>query len=74
VHAHLGKDGLWLSLIGSADDQRHAPGPPQRTAGDIVESVEHYFKILSLVASYFGANSPNAPRAWACLMQKRHLA
>jgi SAM-dependent methyltransferase len=74
VHAHLRKDGLWLSLIGSADDQRHAFGPPQWTAREIVESVERYFKILSLVSTYFGANSPSAPRAWACLMQKRHLA
>jgi SAM-dependent methyltransferase len=74
VHAHLKKDGLWLSLIGNADEQRHLPGPPQRTAGDIVAAVEHYFKILSLVASSFGSNRPNPPRAWACLMQKRDLA
>jgi len=73
VNGHLEKDGLWLSLIGNADEQRHAPGPPQRTAGDIVNSVEPTFEILSLVSSYFGSNRPNPPRAWVCLMRKRRF-
>ncbi len=74
VAAHLEKDGLWLSLIGNADEQRHAPGPPQRTARDIVNSVEPYFEILSLVSGYFGSNRPNPPKAWVCLMRKRRVA
>ncbi len=74
VSAHLEKDGLWLSLVGNADEQRHGPGPPQRTARDIVNSVEPYFEILSLVSSYFGSNRPDPPRAWVCLMRKRRLA
>ncbi|WP_407312394.1 class I SAM-dependent methyltransferase [Desulfosporosinus sp. SB140] len=69
----LEKDGLWLSLIGNADEQRNMPGPPQRTAREIVNSVEPYFEILSLVSSHFGANRPNPPRAWVCLMRKRNL-
>lgn len=73
VNGHLKKDGLWLSLLGNADEKRHAPGPPQRTAGDIVNSVEPYFEILSLVSSYFGSNRPNPPRAWVCLMRKRRF-
>ncbi len=72
VSRHLEADGLWLSLIGNADEQRHAPGPPQRSAGDIVDAVEPYFEILSLVSGHFGSNRPNPPRAWICLMQKRH--
>ncbi|WP_066638448.1 class I SAM-dependent methyltransferase [Desulfolucanica intricata] len=71
VAAHLQKDGLWLSIIGNADEKRDCPGPPQRTAGDIVNSVEPYFEILSLVSSKFGSNRPNPPRAWVCLMRKR---
>ncbi len=71
VNDHLEKDGLWLSLLGNADEQRRLPGPPQRTARDIVNAVEPYFEILSLVSSYFGSNHPNPPRAWACLMRKR---
>jgi SAM-dependent methyltransferase len=74
VAAHLKKDGLWLSLVGNADGERHGPGPPQRTARDIVNSVEPYFEILSLVSSYFGSNRPNPPRAWVCLMRKRPFA
>jgi len=73
VSKHLEKDGLWLSIIGNADEQRQGPGPPQRTARDIVNSVEPYFEILSLVSGYFGSNRPNPPRAWICLMRKRNL-
>lgn len=74
VAAHLEKDGLWLSIVGSADEERDRPGPPRRTAGDIVNSVEPYFEILSLVASHFGSNRPKPPRAWVCLMRKRRFA
>jgi SAM-dependent methyltransferase len=73
VAAHLEQDGLWLSLVGSADEQRQFPGPPRRSARDIVNNVEPYFEILSLVASHFGSNRPDPPKAWACLMRKRHL-
>jgi len=74
VAAHLEKDGLWLSLLGNADERRQGPGPPRRTARDIVNSVEPYFEILSLVSGYFGSNRPNPPRAWVCLMRKRQIA
>ncbi len=74
VAAHLKEDGLWLSLVGSADEQRHGPGPPQRTAGDIVNAVESYFEILSLASGYFGSNRPTPPKAWVCLMRKRRFA
>ncbi len=73
VSGHLKEDGLWLSLIGNADEDRHVPGPPQRSAGDIVNAVEPYFEILSLVSGCFGSNRPNPPRAWICLMRKRRL-
>lgn len=71
VHRHLDKGGLWLSLIGNADEDRQTPGPPQRSARDIVTAVEPYFEILSLVSGHFGANSPEPPRGWVCLMRKR---
>lgn len=73
VAEHLSDGGLWLSLVGSADDRREGPGPPRRTALDIVSAVEPYFEILSLVSSHFGSNRPVPPRAWRCLMQKRQL-
>lgn len=73
VHRHLEKDGLWLSMIGNADEVRNMPGPPQRTARDIANAVEPYFEILSLISGHFGANRPDPPRAWVCLMRKRRI-
>jgi SAM-dependent methyltransferase len=73
VNRHLGGNGLWLSLIGNADAQRQAEGPPKRTARDIVSTVEPYFEILFLVSSHFEANLPAPPRAWVCLMRKRRV-
>ncbi len=63
--------GLWLSLLGNADEERHGPGPPPRTARDLVNAVESHFEILSLVSGHFGSNRPDPPRAWVCLMRKR---
>ena len=71
VSSNLEKDGLWLSLIGSADERGQGPGPPQRTANDIVAAVESYFEILSLASSHFDSNRQSPPRCWVCLMQKR---
>jgi SAM-dependent methyltransferase len=71
VASNLEKDGLWLSIIGNADEPRQGPGPPQRTAIEIVAAVESYFKILSLTSSHFGSIRQNPPRCWVCLMQKR---
>ena len=71
VQGHLEENGLWLSLIGSADEQRLTEGPPKRTARDIVSAVEPYFEILSLVSSHFETLLPAPPRAWVCLMRKR---
>lgn len=71
VRDHLEKDGLWLSLIGNADEKRDGPGPPQRTAREIVGGVEPYFEILSLVSSFFESRFPSPARAWVCLMRKR---
>ena len=71
VSYSLEKNGLWLSLVGSADERRQDPGPPQRTAKEIAASVESYFEILSLISSHFDSNRQNPPRCWVCLMQKR---
>ena len=71
VALHLEDNGLWLTLAGNADEHRKAPGPPQRSAAEIVRAVEPYFMILSLTSSHFGSNHPKPPRAWRCVMQKR---
>jgi len=71
VSAHLEKNGLWLTIVGSADDKPRETGPPQRTAEDIVRAVEQYFEILSLVSGNFDSNNDTPPKAWICLMRKR---
>jgi SAM-dependent methyltransferase len=68
---YLDEGGLWLSLLGNADEVRRGPGPPQRSARDIVNAVEPYFEILSLTSSHFETSFPQPPRAWVCLMRKR---
>ena len=73
VANHLEEAGLWLTIVGNADEHRKGPSPPKRTARDIILAVEPYFEVLSLTSSHFGSNRPNAPRAWRCLMRKRHV-
>jgi len=71
VHRHLVDRGLWLSLVGNADEKRVGQGPPRRTARQIVDAVEPYFEILSLVSGHFDSNLPEPPRIWVCLLRKR---
>jgi len=71
VADHLDKQGLWLSLLGSADDPPRDVGPPRRSALDIVTATEPLFEILCLKAIYFDSNRPTPPRAWSCVMKKR---
>ena len=69
----LKKDGLWLSLIGNADGIKTDPGPPLRTAEQLITAIEPYFKILTITASNFGNDEAKPARIWVCLMQKRDL-
>ncbi len=46
IASHLGKGGLWLSLIGNADEQRRGSGPPRRTAKDIINAVDRILKFF----------------------------
>jgi SAM-dependent methyltransferase len=71
VAAHLEMDGLWLSLVGSADDPPRDTGPPRLTALEVVAAVEPFFLILGLTASRMGSKRPNPARNWVALMQKR---
>lgn len=74
----LSDGGLWLSLIGSADEPPRGSGPlagpPRHSALDIVKAVETHFEILSLKASRFDSDHPTPPKAWVCLMKKRCLS
>lgn len=71
VNAYLKRGGLWLTLVGSADEPPRDIGPPRCTAGDIATAVEPYFKILTLYTSHFDSNTRKPPKIWVCLMRKR---
>ncbi|MCF6172031.1 MAG: class I SAM-dependent methyltransferase [Bacteroidales bacterium] len=66
-------DGLWLSLIGSADDfpRKKGEGPPQHPLRNVVKVTEPYFEILSIKASRFGSEAAEPAKNWVCLMKKR---
>ncbi len=67
----LSERGLWLTLMGNADAPPRDSGPPMRSAQDIVNAIEPYFKLLTLTVSHFGNDQENPPRIWVCLMRKR---
>ena len=71
VAGYLKDDGLWLSLIGSADETREGHGPPQISAYNVVKSIEPFFKILSIKAGNFDSLDKIPAKIWICLMQKR---
>ncbi|HTS26886.1 MAG TPA: class I SAM-dependent methyltransferase [Bryobacteraceae bacterium] len=67
----LDENGLWLSLLGNADEARDGPGPPRRSAREIVTAVEPCFEILSLTSSHFELSILQPHRAWVSLMKQR---
>ena len=71
VAAHLVPGGYWLSLLGNADEDRQGPGPPQRTAREIVEAVEPLFEIVLLKSGHFDSNMKPPPRNWILLARRR---
>ena len=71
VSTYLRKDGLWLSLIGSADGPKLDVGPPRLRALEIISAVEPSFRIISLKATRLGKLRGKGPAAWECLMKKR---
>jgi 2-polyprenyl-3-methyl-5-hydroxy-6-metoxy-1,4-benzoquinol methylase len=71
VTRHLTDDGMWLSLIGSADDPPRDTGPPRLTAMEIIGVFEPLFEIQRLEAVYFDSNRARPPKAWLSLARKR---
>jgi SAM-dependent methyltransferase len=71
VNELLANDGLWLSLIGNYDDGRLDVGPPKRKAMEVVEAIEPYFEILSIVQGRFDSNDEIPSKIWVCLMRKK---
>jgi SAM-dependent methyltransferase len=72
VHAVLESEGLWLSMIGSADGPPREMGPPKLSALQIAGYVEPLFEIQYLKAIHFDSDQSAPPSAWLCLMKKRN--
>ncbi|VGO23120.1 class I SAM-dependent methyltransferase [Pontiella sulfatireligans] len=66
-------DGLWLTLVGNADEPKREVGPPQLTAAELTAVVEPCFEVVSLASGRFGSDQETPPRAWVCLMKKRAI-
>lgn len=67
----LSDRGIWLTLMANADVPPRETGPPARTAKEIIDAIEPYFKLLTLTVSYFGNDQKDPPKIWVCLMRKR---
>ncbi len=73
VYDYLERDGLWMTIAGSADTAPRDVGPPQLTAVDLLSSVEAQFEVLSLSAGHFGSDQIDPQQAWICLMRRRNI-
>jgi SAM-dependent methyltransferase len=73
VHHLLEENGMWLTIAGNYDDGRLDIGPPKLKALQIIQTVEPWFNIISLVKGQFDSNDPQPSKIWICLMQKRQI-
>jgi SAM-dependent methyltransferase len=71
VAGHLVNQGLWLSIMASADDVKKESGPPRLSAAEIAAAVEPYFKIVLLESTTMDSNNKLPIKAWKCLLRKR---
>lgn len=70
----LSDGGRWLSLIGSKDEERgDRPGPPQLSAGEVLEAVEPFFELISMRRGHFDSNTSPGALNWICHFRKRSL-
>ncbi len=63
--------GVWLSILGSADDPPREMGPPRRSASEFIPAVEKHFEILSLRSGFFDTEQTRTPRGWILIARKR---
>jgi len=67
----LSPGGLWLSMIGNADDPVRDQGPPKLSALQIATVMEPLFEILNLESCMIESRLGRSPRFWQCLLRKR---
>ncbi len=73
IASALKPGGLWLSLVGSKDENRENPenGPPQLSAADLINLIEPFFEIIELNRSHFILPDGAKHLAWKALYRKR---
>lgn len=69
----LGKDGRWVSLIGSTEGPQIPDfRPPRRTAGEVIAAIEPALAIESLRLLPFDAGrKTETPLMWQCIARPR---
>jgi SAM-dependent methyltransferase len=67
----LEEDGIWLSLIGSADGPPRDTGPPRLSAEEIVAAAEPHFEVLNLKSTTFDEADLAHIRAWILYARRR---
>jgi SAM-dependent methyltransferase len=71
VSRALSPNGIWASLIGSTEGAARETGPPRRTAGEVIASVEPYLEIIELRSVFFRTNYNHPALAWLCVARQR---
>lgn len=71
VASLLGRDGRWLSLIGSTEGPERSYGPPRRSAREVISAIEPELEILELRSTELRAGLPAPVAAWVCLSGRR---
>ena len=73
VAASLEKDGHWLCIAGSADQNRdpESLGPPQLKASELIDNIEPKFEVIALQRASFILPDGNPHLAWQALFKKR---
>ncbi len=70
----LSDAGYWLCLAGNADQIREpgVEGPPQLTAGDLIDPTQEQFELYRLERSTFELPKLGSHLAWKALFRKRN--
>jgi hypothetical protein len=72
VAAGLVDGGVWLSLIGSTEGPPRDPGPPRRSAREVMNAIEPSLEILQFRSGEFAVYGEQL-KAWLCLSRKRTI-
>jgi len=67
----LTDDGIWMSIIGSAEGAEFHMSPPRKTISEISFNVEPYLKIVIIKGTTLELPNNNQAAAWVLIAKKR---